>query len=79
MSLAAFAVTFVYSAQAFGDMGLQSLKANVVLAASTTIAARLVVNTGAWPKRVVRKLGPAPEPQAGPTRVADEGGHGRAE
>jgi hypothetical protein len=29
----AFAVPFVYSAQAFGDMGVQSLKASVILAA----------------------------------------------
>lgn len=58
LSLTAFAVPFVYSAQAFGDMGLQSLKANVILAASIAIAARLAVDTGAWhsPPRRRRSL-----------------------
>jgi len=50
LSLLAFAVPFVYSAQAFGDMGLQSLKANAILAASTAVAARVVVGAGAWSK-----------------------------
>jgi hypothetical protein len=63
LSLVAFAVPFVYSAQAFGDMGVQSLKASVILAASTAIGARLAVNTGAWPtkrRRRVAALGSAP-------------------
>ena len=78
LSLLAFVVPFVYSAQAFGDMGLQSLKANVLLAASTAIAARLAVTTAAWPTwsptwrrqaRVSANL-PAPEPAEGGGRAA---------
>jgi hypothetical protein len=48
LSLTAFAVPFVYSVQAYGDMGLYSLKANLILAASMAVAARLAVNTGGW-------------------------------
>jgi hypothetical protein len=49
LCLTAFAVPFVYSVQAFGDMGAQSLQAGVVAASALAIAARLAATTGAWP------------------------------
>jgi hypothetical protein len=46
-----FVYPFVYGVQAFGDVGLQSVKANVLLACTLAIGARLAVLTGAWPVR----------------------------
>jgi hypothetical protein len=76
LSLVAFAAPFVYSVQAYGDMGIQSLKANVILAASTAIVARLAVNTGAWPstrRRGAAWRGPAIAPAIGPFSGAESG------
>ncbi len=49
LALSAFAVPFIYSAQAYGDMGLQSATANVLLAAAFAGGARLALIAGAWP------------------------------
>lgn len=46
-----FCVPLIYGLQAFGDMGLQSHKANLLLACALAGAARLAVLTGAWPLR----------------------------
>lgn len=69
LATAAFAYPFIYGVQAFGDMGIQSLKANVLLACSLAISSRLAVLTGAWP---VRRGRPRPaltpsEPRVGMT------------
>ena len=77
LSLVAFAAPFIYSAQAFGDMGLQSLKANVILAACTATAARLLVGTGAWPKRGARVRRYIAEPEPALAQVGDHGTDGR--
>jgi hypothetical protein len=55
LSAVAFAYPFVYGVQAFGDMGLQSLKANVLLACTLAASSRLAVLTGAWPDRPRRR------------------------
>jgi N-acetylglucosaminyldiphosphoundecaprenol N-acetyl-beta-D-mannosaminyltransferase len=51
LATVAFCVPLVYGLQAFGDMGLQSHKANLLLACALATAARLAVLTGAWPLR----------------------------
>lgn len=50
----AYCFPLVYGLQVFGDMGLQSPKANLLLACSLAMAARLALATGAWPLRRVR-------------------------
>jgi hypothetical protein len=69
LSSVAFAFPFVYGIQAVGDMGLQSFKANVLLACGLATTSRLAVLSGAWPlrrarSRVARTLGPVPAPTA---------------
>jgi hypothetical protein len=72
LSLVSYAVPFVYAAQAFGDMGIQSLKANVLLAVSVTLSARLAVATGAWPLRgAARRRAAAPVPAAAPEPLVE--------
>jgi hypothetical protein len=68
LAMTAFATPFVYSVQAFGDMGLQSPPCNVLLAAGLAAAGRLVVASGAWgatrrrARRVLRAGPQAPQP-----------------
>lgn len=56
LASAAFAYPFVYGVQAFGDMGLQSFKANVLLACCLATAARLSVLTGGWTSSRQRRV-----------------------
>jgi hypothetical protein len=51
LAITAFAIPFVYSVMAFGDMGLQSTGVNVLLAVGFAAASRLAVGTGAWGRR----------------------------
>jgi len=55
LATAAFAYPFVYGVQAYADMGLQSFKANVLLACTLAAGSRLAVLTGAWPTRRPRR------------------------
>ena len=56
VSTVAFAFPFIYGQQAFGDMGLQSMTANIILACALAAAGRIAVLTGAWPTRRLRSL-----------------------
>jgi hypothetical protein len=49
LSTIAFAFYCIYGLQAYGDMGLFSLKANMLLGCAVAVTARLAVLTGAWP------------------------------
>lgn len=76
LSSVGFAFPLVYGLQAVGDMGLQSFKANVLLACSLAATARLSVLSGAWPTRRSRvrrdRSGPAAarEPATSPSQPA---------
>jgi hypothetical protein len=52
LSTTAFAAIFIYTLQAYGDMGILSLKVNLLLACALAMAARLAILTGAWPNRL---------------------------
>jgi hypothetical protein len=54
LSTVAFCFPLVYGLQAFGDMGLQSPTANLLLACSLAMATRLALLTGGWPSRQPR-------------------------
>lgn len=75
LSTVAFVAILIFGMQAFGDMGILSLKVNLLLACALATAARLAVLTGAWQVRGValrgvrvaarhrsRPLGPVPWP-----------------
>jgi hypothetical protein len=79
LSSVAFCFTFVYGVQSYGDMGLQSLKANVLLACTLATATRLAVLTGAWPQGASpRGARPAGPPGRGAQDVGDAAAEGRA-
>ena len=61
---------FVYGLQAFGDMGILSLKVNLLLACALATAVRLAILTGAWPARVARAARPRPSPLPGRPEAA---------
>lgn len=75
LAMTSFVYPLVYGFQAFGDMGFQSLKANVLLACALATAARLAVLTGAWPLGRARSRAPglpalpAPAASAEPTEA----------
>jgi hypothetical protein len=67
LSSVALCFTFVYGVQAFGDMGLQSLKANLLLAVALATATRLTTLTGAWPQgAAARRASPSGPPGRDP-------------
>lgn len=51
LGMIAFASPWIFGVQAFGDMGLQSIKSGALLACAMAAASRLAVATGAWPAR----------------------------
>ncbi len=74
-SMAAAVGTVAYLNQAYGDMGVQSLTASVIMAWCFAVSARLATRTGAWPARATRPgaLAPADPPLRPATSAACQG------